>query len=132
PKLVYHGRDMDIYELPHPAPYFEADDARCKVTPASRLVLDIQCPATTTLTRKEMNYPGWQARIDGHDAPITTQDGLLQSVQVPAGAHRVEFSYTPSHRWLWLGGFLLGLVILLFNLWHEFRQARLQQAATLD
>jgi hypothetical protein len=121
PALVYQGRDMDIYELPNPAPYFEAGDARCQVAPASRLALSIQCPAETTLTRKEMHYPGWRASIDGRDTPITVQDGLFQRVQVPKGEHQIAFSYTPSHRPWWLGGFLAGLAILLFSLRREFR-----------
>jgi len=126
PAPVYQGRDMDIYELPHPAPYFEASDARCQLTPTSRLALTLECPVATTLTRKEMHYPGWQARIDGQDTPITVHDGLFQSVQVPKGAHQIAFSYTPSHRPWWLGGFLAGAAILLFNLWREFSRRREQ------
>ncbi|MDR0275904.1 MAG: YfhO family protein [Burkholderiaceae bacterium] len=124
PPRVYQGRDMDIYELQHPAPYFETSDARCQLVPASRLRLSIQCPSATTLTRKEMHYPGWRASIDGRDTPITVQDGLLQSVQVPKGKHLIVFSYTPSYRPLWLGGFLTGVAILLLNFWRAFRNWR--------
>jgi len=123
---------MDIYELPHPAPYFETDDARCQLAPASRLELTLQCPAAATLTRKEMHYPGWRASIDGQNTPITVQDGLFQSVQVPEGAHQIAFSYIPSHRRWWLGGFLAGVAILLFNLWHAFRGWRATQTARRD
>lgn len=39
---------------------------------------------------------GWTVRIDGHPASTFRLLGTLTGVAVPAGAHRVEFSYRPS------------------------------------
>jgi hypothetical protein len=50
--------------------------------------------------------PGWEAVIDGQDAPVVRVDGLVQGVPVPAGSHRVELAYrAPGLR----AGFLITL-----------------------
>src|SRR5262249_28929304 len=39
--------------------------------------------------------PGWSARVDGRDAPLSVADGAFQGVAVPAGAHEVRLRYAP-------------------------------------
>jgi hypothetical protein len=39
----------------------------------------------------ENAYPGWRARIDGVEVPISRADVALQGIVVPAGTHRVSF-----------------------------------------
>jgi hypothetical protein len=39
--------------------------------------------------------PGWQARVDGTTVPIRVVDLAAMAVEVPAGAHRVEWRYFP-------------------------------------
>jgi len=56
------------------------------------------------LVLADLVYPGWQATIDGHPAPILTTDGLLRGVRVPGGAHCVELRYVPA-------SWALGLVV---------------------
>jgi hypothetical protein len=55
-------------------------------------------------------YPGWKATVDGHDAKIHRVDYLIRGVVVPAGAHRVEFSYSPAS---WRAGWILSLCALI-------------------
>jgi hypothetical protein len=41
-------------------------------------------------------YPEWRATVDGVDAPIFATNHLFRGVPVPAGAHRVRFTYRPA------------------------------------
>jgi hypothetical protein len=111
---VYTGADMDIYELPNPAPYFEAGDSLCKLKVANRTTLDVQCPTATTLLRREAYYPGWYAQVDAKPAPVESAKEIFQQINIPAGEHHVVFGYTPTHAWListlFGGGLLLWLV----------------------
>ncbi|HEX3278258.1 MAG TPA: YfhO family protein [Thermoleophilaceae bacterium] len=65
-------------------------------------------PALMVLT--DVYYPGWKAKVDGHDVPIERVDYLLRGVRVPAGAHRVELEYAPAS---WRAGWILSLAALV-------------------
>jgi uncharacterized membrane protein YfhO len=41
--------------------------------------------------------PGWTATIDGRETVIHPVDGIFQGVDVPAGSHRLAFSYSPPY-----------------------------------
>jgi hypothetical protein len=41
----------------------------------------------------DLNFPGWQARVDGEPAAIWTADLAGRAVALPPGRHRVEFRY---------------------------------------
>jgi uncharacterized membrane protein YfhO len=62
--------------------------------------------------RRELSFPGWTATVDGRRVPIRTVDRLFQTIDVPAGASHVEFSYTPPHWTLAVLLFLVGLLWL--------------------
>ena len=51
--------------------------------------------ARSLLVLTDVHYPGWKATVDGEPAQIERVDYLLRGVRVPAGSHRVEFSYEP-------------------------------------
>lgn len=45
----------------------------------------------------EIYYPkGWNAYVDGKQAPYTCVDYLLRGMEVPAGKHKVEFKFEPA------------------------------------
>jgi len=65
-------------------------------------------PAAGTLVVADLAYPGWKAEIDGKAAD-SLRDGALRAVQVPAGAKRVTWTFTPP-------GVRLGALISLVSL----------------
>ncbi len=44
----------------------------------------------------EQFVPGWHATIDGRQVPIERRHEAFQSIQMPAGDHRVVFAFNPS------------------------------------
>ena len=61
----------------------------------SRLVIETRAPTASVLVVSEMNYPGWEATVDGEWARIHATNFLLRGVALPAGEHRVEMRYRP-------------------------------------
>ena len=47
------------------------------------------------LVLSEVDYPGWQARVDGERVPIVRDQGLLRSVSLSAGPHDIQFDFRP-------------------------------------
>jgi hypothetical protein len=95
---------------PGAAPYLDAPG--CTVEAPTRSSARVDCPAPARLVRRETDYPGWSARVDGKAAPIRRVDGLFQAITVPAGRHRVTFAYEPSHvEWAY-AAFAVGVLSL--------------------
>jgi len=62
-----------------------------------RVEAHVQLNAPATLVYGATLVPGWQATIDGREAPLIPVRAVLQGLEVPAGAHDVLLSYrTPG------------------------------------
>ena len=61
------------------------------------------------LVLSDVDYPGWQARVDGQPVPTYRANYLLRAVPVEGGQHRVEVYYDPPL-------FKLGLAITVLTL----------------
>jgi hypothetical protein len=90
----------------------------------TQLVIETSAPTETVLVLSEIFYPGWEATIDDHPAPIRITDFVLRGVALPAGQHKVEMRYVaPAAR----NGLLLGVgTVVLLSLglyWDRFRRA---------
>jgi hypothetical protein len=48
-----------------------------------------------TLVVADAYWPGWEATVDGREAPIHAADGLVRAVRWPAGRHVLEMRYRP-------------------------------------
>ncbi len=63
-------------------------------------------------------YPGWQASIDGKNSKIYLADYSFRAVAVPAGPHKIVFSFHPKKFYygLYISAVaLLGLLVYLFK-----------------
>lgn len=75
----------------------------------SSFELVVSASAPSLLVVSSVWFPGWSARVDGVRVRTGRADGLLLSVPVPAGRHRVELAYFP--RIVLLGALLSGASI---------------------
>jgi hypothetical protein len=58
------------------------------------MTLDQPAPQGSALVVSENYYPGWRARVDGREAPVSRVDYALIGVGLPAGARSVELTFT--------------------------------------
>jgi uncharacterized membrane protein YfhO len=47
------------------------------------------------LVLSEILYPGWQVLVDGEPAAIQPYQGLLRSVKIGEGTHKVQYDFKP-------------------------------------
>ncbi len=112
PRLVYQGIVAAIWELPHPAPYFEIVGGSCRLTITTRQSVQANCPGPVTLLRRELFYPGWQASINGAPFAPVSSTSIFQSLHLPPGQSSVEFRYVPTNSGRALVGSLLGVAMI--------------------
>ncbi len=113
PVFVARAGGLDIYRLPHPAPYFSTGDTGCVLAATSRAAVSATCPEPTVLTRLELFFPGWRATVDGRSAPVVrAADPLFEAVGLPAGRHVVRFAYAPPGARIGWGCLVVGVLLL--------------------
>jgi hypothetical protein len=61
----------------------------------NHLELTTRSEATGLLVLSEVDYPGWQVRVDGQPAQVLRADTTLRAVCLPAGSHAVRFDFRP-------------------------------------
>lgn len=86
-----------LYVLPHPTNFYTTALGTCLITGARVDQVTLNCPSATTVTRLELTMPGWSALVNGQSVPISSNDGLTQTVAVPAGTSTITFAYLPPH-----------------------------------
>jgi hypothetical protein len=91
-RLAFRSRRADIFELPRPAPYFEAP--QCTISDAQRTALQARCDRPAMLTRRELWFPGWTAEVNGQSVPVSKAD-IFQAIALPAGQSTIRFDYAP-------------------------------------
>jgi hypothetical protein len=74
------------------------------------LVVEAAARRPAALVVTDLHYPGWRATVDGEGVPLHRVDYLLRGVTLPAGHHRVEFSYEPGS---WRIGWIVSVAALL-------------------
>ena len=62
----------------------------------TKLFVETTASKASLLVLSEMDYPGWNVKIDGKEADLLRVDYNLRGVQVSEGKHVVELSYWPD------------------------------------
>jgi hypothetical protein len=73
-----------------------AGDARVTEHTPDRVVVRTTASRPAFLVLADNWYPGWVARVDGVPATVYLTNHTFRGVQVPAGAHTVEFVFAPG------------------------------------
>jgi hypothetical protein len=60
---------------------------------SNRIIVEAKGPGTLVLS--EILYPGWQVLVDGEPAAIQPYQGLLRSVKIGEGTHKVQYDFKP-------------------------------------
>jgi hypothetical protein len=97
------------------------DPARIVVREPDRVVVETPPGPAGRLVLADAPYPGWSVTIDGRTSPSRVQDGLFRAVDLPAGAHRVEWRFAPRSVKL---GLLVTLATLVGVLGYAIRARR--------
>ena len=67
-----------------------------------------------TLTLRDACFPGWVAQVDRAEVPVACEEALFRSVELPAGARELIFSYRPQ--WLAVGAALSAAGVMVWLL----------------
>jgi hypothetical protein len=85
----------------------------------SRLVFEIDVPASGVFVISEAYADGWTAWVDGSPVTIHRANMIARALPMSPGAHRVELEYAPagvrSSWWLWLATWATLLVVASFR-----------------
>ena len=95
-------------------PLFLADPkARGSVHPglyrSGHVQAQVELERTSRVVLSEVEYPGWEVRVDGRRAELERFEDTFMAVDVPAGKHEVEWRYKPL-------SFRLGATVSVFAL----------------
>ncbi|MAU10970.1 MAG: hypothetical protein CL607_14200 [Anaerolineaceae bacterium] len=60
-----------------------------------RIQIDITTEANAILSLAQIDYPGWEARLDGEPIEIRRAYGALTAFEIPTGTHQLELVYNP-------------------------------------
>ncbi len=94
----------------------------------AKQTMEVELSAGAWVVFADANFPGWQATVDGNPVTIMTGNGLLRTLALEEGLHRVSFEFSPASvkrgAWISLASLLTALV------W--FFLAMYRRAATRD
>jgi hypothetical protein len=113
---VYGDSVMDIWELPNPAPYFQAiQGGPCSLVTTRREDVTAECVAPATLLRRELYMPGWQVTVNGTAAAAVQQNDIFQSAALPMGRSQVQYHFAPPYvKFGWAAG-IVGMAGLIWQ-----------------
>lgn len=85
---------------------------------ATRVRASVNAPSAGFLLLSKLQYPGWEATLDGRPARLLPADLSFYALPVGAGPHSVEFRFRSRalRAGLWVAGLTAGIAVLLLAL----------------
>ena len=80
--------------------------------------IDITAIGPGLLVLSELDYPGWEALVDGEKTQIKTYLGILRSVELDSGLHEIHFRFRPTSVYIGVVTSLFTLFLLVI-LWRK-------------
>jgi hypothetical protein len=119
---TFDERRTAILHQPPPVEQFAPVEGEARVTayaPES-FTVEVQTANPALLSLAHVDYPGWEATLDGEPIGLTRAYGGLTALTVPSGEHTVRLTYNPlTYRVgtvlslvTWAGLGILGVVLL--------------------
>jgi len=90
----------------------------------NRITFTAETPDEGFLLLNEIDYPGWQATIDGNPVPIFKADGIFRAMHVSKGTHKIRLQFRPRSLLWGAAGSLATLFLSLFFLTAGRRRER--------
>lgn len=84
----------------------------------NQITLTVDAKGTGELLSSEVQYPGWEAFIDGKKVDITVSDGVFRTLFVLSGKHTITYLYRPTIFVIGLG--ITVVTIAGLALWVKF------------
>jgi hypothetical protein len=123
-RKVYSDALLDIWELPHPAPYYTVMHGDCQISNPTRDGLVAQCSTPATLLRRELYMPGWTASVNGVTTAVSPHQKIFQKISLIAGKNVVRFRFAPPYvNYAWIA-FWLSIIALLWSSYRTWFQLR--------
>jgi len=121
-----------LYRLPNPSNFYVTGLSTCVISHSTIDHVSVQCPSATTLTRLELSMAGWRAHVNGTTVPITSSNGLTETVAIPAGTSTISFDYLPPHEDLAGLGALVALLAMTLRWLPRRTRRRVEEASPGD
>jgi hypothetical protein len=85
----------------------------------SHLFLHVSGPGLLNIS--EVNYPGWQAKVDGQKRELVTRNGVLMALELEPGQHEIELSFQPLSVFVGITLFFPGFLSLILGIWSAWK-----------
>ncbi len=112
----FHPTEKFKEYLDHP-PFYTLPETPLKLihfTP-NELAVESSSDQARQLIFLQMNYPGWEATVDGHPVELATIDAPVLAVELAAGKQEVRFRFSPKGYVWFLGiSFISSLLVFLY------------------
>ncbi len=104
-----------------------ADEVRIDSMTPNRVGIAVNLACEGLVVLADVDYPGWEAVVDGVRAPLIESFGALRGVVTPGGKHTVVFRFRPKS--VYFGAFLTLLGVILCGYFLKYQSQNLSSPA---